>query len=295
MQELASDAGPKPLRIVYSSPGGWPASTSGDSAHIAVLDASFNPPTKAHLALATLPRIEQPRKEYDAHLLIYSVRNADKDPNRPGDAAPEQRLEMIVLLAQQMEEVLRARYAEQGREKAPSVAVGVCEEPLVFAKSTLVHRFLEQRQTLPGSPPTQLYWVMGSDTITRVLDPKYYGTEENMRRMAHQFFDVERTTMVCAERSDASVKGTAGDLDKPGDAAHRLVQENALAASAAQAGCIELRELDADAGRRSSTAVRKQLAASRGLPAPERCEQLAEMVPSMLATYLVDYGPYDAS
>ena len=71
MQELASDAGPKPLRIVYSSPGGWPASTSGDSAHIAVLDASFNPPTKAHLALATLPRIEQPRKEYDAHLLIY--------------------------------------------------------------------------------------------------------------------------------------------------------------------------------------------------------------------------------
>jgi nicotinamide-nucleotide adenylyltransferase len=74
------------------------------------LDSSFNPPTLAHLALAKAPappprsggaigEIKDESSGYDAHLLLLSIRNADK-PLKPGDATHLQRLEMMFFFAQ---------------------------------------------------------------------------------------------------------------------------------------------------------------------------------------------------
>src|SRR4051794_37180912 len=65
--------------------------------HILVLDSSFNPPTVAHRALALIPT-GTAASEPDAMLLLLSVTNADKVP-KSGDALPEQRLEMMELVA----------------------------------------------------------------------------------------------------------------------------------------------------------------------------------------------------
>ncbi|KAI0348751.1 hypothetical protein OH77DRAFT_1432625 [Trametes cingulata] len=79
--------------------------TAPPTLHISVLDSSFNPPTLAHLALANalppppadVPPGSQP-DDFDARLLLLSVRNADKQL-KPGDATYEQHMEMMVLLA----------------------------------------------------------------------------------------------------------------------------------------------------------------------------------------------------
>jgi len=88
---------PSPFQLVFSSHPGWPRPAPGASVkpsrstspsqprelRISCLDSSFNPPTRAHQALASAPyplaKADQWQGgEYDAHLLLLSVRNVDK-------------------------------------------------------------------------------------------------------------------------------------------------------------------------------------------------------------------------
>lgn len=268
-------ATPKPpLRVVYSTRAQWPA----DASHIAVLDASFNPPTKAHLGLAMMPRTLAPIAHFDAHLLVFSVRNADKGGGRAGDATPQERVEMIELLAKQMEADLAAKDA------APNVAVAVVDEPLVFAKSTLVRNHFE----LPES--VQLAFLMGGDTITRVFTPKYYGSESRLEEMCARFFGTERSHILCATRSDASVQARASSAppDEDGDA-HELrawLDGNAAARRWIKAGSIEIRTLASSVAAYSSTAVRRLLASGG------EAKALHDMVPATLVEYLLERRPY---
>ena len=91
---------PHPRPNPHSPPGpGSPITTTAVSdLPVAVLDSSFNPPTLAHRALASLPAASSPT---GARLLLLSVRNADKVPH-PGDASPVQRVEMMVHLAHEV-------------------------------------------------------------------------------------------------------------------------------------------------------------------------------------------------
>lgn len=271
----------KRLRVVYSTRPDWDA-LSGER-HYAVLDASFNPPTRAHLALASMPRSATDSKAlYDAHILIFSVRNADKGRGRPGDASPLQRLEMIELLAKQLEKDL----------PKPNVAVALVDEPLVFAKSTLIH------ETLAKDAPLHLHYLMGSDTITRVFQPKYYASEAHLASSCTKFFEEEQSVMVCAERSAESVTGHAGHPDWSGDEA-RSDELRTLLASAGPAhdwykrGAIQLRHLDPDAARHSSTAVRQFL---QEVPTGDAARTaLCQMVPDTLVDYLLAHNTYKKS
>ena len=107
--------------------------------HISVLDASFNPPTLAHLALAnSLPPQTSPGypPDFDARLLLLSVRNADKQL-KPTDATYEQRIEMLVLLAHDLARS-SARSVPDAAPHEANVAVapfggrveGICGEEL---------------------------------------------------------------------------------------------------------------------------------------------------------------------
>lgn len=113
-------------------------------------------------------------------------------------------------MARDLEDKLRASGV---KEEGVNVAVGVCEEPLMKDKSTLVHGWLavqeQQQQQEAGSPAApaagplaQLNWVVGFDTITRFFDLKYYPSPSAFSEACDRFFTQEGTTFVCARRGD---------------------------------------------------------------------------------------------
>src|SRR6266436_1433386 len=139
---------PHPRPNPHSPPGpGSPITTTAVSdLPVAVLDSSFNPPTLAHRALASLPAASSPT---GARLLLLSVRNADKVPH-PGDASPVQRVEMMVHLAHEV-----------------NAAVGLVDAPAFVHKAEIL------RAALPAG--ARLTFVQGIDTLERFLAPRYYG------------------------------------------------------------------------------------------------------------------------
>ncbi|KAH9856626.1 Nucleotidylyl transferase [Lenzites betulinus] len=232
------------IELIHTSHSRWPlpphpASTLAPSLHISVLDSSFNPPTLAHLALAnTLPPPTTdvpPSKrshDFDARLLLLSVRNADKQL-KPGDATYEQRTEMMVLLAHELarahaRDVPAAQAqvgtptsdsAEPEQKHEPNVAVAIIDEPTFVGKSTILHTFLCARiasllspatspgVSIPSSPPApapKLTFLMGTDTVARLFAPRYYASEPDMRVALRRFLspapEGEDSRLVCARR-----------------------------------------------------------------------------------------------
>ncbi|ORY34925.1 hypothetical protein BCR39DRAFT_137700 [Naematelia encephala] len=145
---------PGALYLTYKSCSTWPlpshTGTSSDSpVHISILDSSFNPPTLAHLAIASSdPPPSSPSSSsssssslpYTARLLLFSIRNVDKKP-QPSDPSLEQRLSMVHLLAQRIPDL--------------PIAVGILDEPTFAGKSHVVHNFLKTISTSTSSTSTE--------------------------------------------------------------------------------------------------------------------------------------------
>ncbi|CDO71837.1 hypothetical protein BN946_scf184939.g61 [Trametes cinnabarina] len=216
------------IELVHTSHPRWPlppqpSQPPYSTFHISVLDSSFNPPTLAHLALAnTLPQppAEAPpstssaSRDFDARLLLLSVRNADKQL-KPGDATYEQRIEMMVLLAHDLARS-RARSVPAAPEHfpespshEPNVAVAIIDEPTFVGKSAILRDFLTRRisdllglaeAALPPSP--KLTFLMGTDTIVRLFAPRYYADEETMVAALRRFLSPEGddARIICARR-----------------------------------------------------------------------------------------------
>lgn len=226
---------------------------------ISILDSSFNPPTLAHLALASVPSsvcatptdvtgAPQDIPEYDARLLLLSVRNADK-ALKPNDATYAQRLEMMMLLAEdvsssQAQLALAAVQPDHstapGVPAHPNVAVAIIDEPTFVGKSRVLHEWLQTRlaslansrtseesvhrplDTPPSSiPRPELTFLVGIDTLERIIAVRYYGdSEDNMRQSLQQFLSAQRdgSRLVCARRI------TPGSLESPRDRERRVCQ-----------------------------------------------------------------------
>lgn len=107
LSAVLQSSSPSPFELVFRSTTSWPfpskptSSPRSGSARpmelkISCLDSSFNPPTRAHLALATAPYPSSETGygeakaggEYDGHLLLLSVKNVDK-VLQTGDATYE--------------------------------------------------------------------------------------------------------------------------------------------------------------------------------------------------------------
>jgi nicotinamide-nucleotide adenylyltransferase len=144
-------------------------STPPNHTTLHILDSSFNPPTKAHLNLAEWSR---PRTV----LLLLAIQNADKPPK---PVSFDHRLAMMNLLAQEIE-----------HHGGTSVLIALSKHA----------RFVDKaRDVLLSFPEMQkVVWLVGYDTLIRVLDQKYYpGTLEDSLR---GFW--ERNRLVCAIRGD---------------------------------------------------------------------------------------------
>ncbi|KAI0360182.1 Nucleotidylyl transferase [Trametes cingulata] len=229
------------VELVHISHPRWPLPphrTASPTLHISVLDSSFNPPTLAHLALANtlpppstdVPPASQP-DDFDARLLLLSVRNADKQL-KPGDATYEQRMEMMVLLAHDLARAhardvpaaqAESRALDESAPHEPNVAVAIIDEPTFVGKSAILRDFLTKRiaellnpaqvtaaspSVLPPSP--KLTFLMGTDTIVRLFAPRYYASEDAMMAALRRFLssDGDDSRILCARRVSAAIPRT---------------------------------------------------------------------------------------
>lgn len=250
--------GISPVELVYTAHEHWPF-RPGQTTHtrptlrISVLDASFNPPTLAHLALVnsfplsgppwrsagTSPSVEP----YDAHMLLLSVRNADK-LLKSGDATFVQRLEMMRLLSHDVRSTDTADSGDESLQTSGNVAIGIIDEPTFVGKSTLLLRFLrtrlatvvesshspssisDERDVSCSFPSPKLTFLLGFDTFVRLFSPKYYPSERAMVQMVRIFLssDQEDCRIVCAYRRSASAdKMTQEIQNKLFEVAHEFI------------------------------------------------------------------------
>ncbi|KAF8134969.1 Nucleotidylyl transferase, partial [Boletus edulis] len=232
--------GISPVELVYAAHEHWPfrpghAVHTRPSLHISVLDASFNPPTLAHLALAnSFPPLSHqrslatsaPAESYDARMLLLSVRNADK-VLKPGDATFVQRLEMMRLLSHDMRSIETSESSGVSfPQMSDNVAVAIIDEPTFVGKSTVLLHFLKKRlaavvesSSSPNStsinrdasylfPSPKLTFLLGFDTLIRLFSPRYYPSEQVMVQMLRTFLspDKEDCRVVCAYRNVSADK-----------------------------------------------------------------------------------------
>lgn len=221
------------VELVHQSHERWPlpvspsAGKAPDILRISVLDSSFNPPTRAHLALANLPipphqESPQATDDYDAHLLLLSVRNVDKTL-KSSDASYIQRLEMMKLLES---EVGQAQAVNPN--SPPNFAVAVLDEPTFVGKASILLDFLHYRLStfLPPDPApmliatrphVELTFVVGFDTLERLFAPRYYDSEQAMEHALSDFFSPNEhdCRILCAHRSMQGLStAKAGDVEE---------------------------------------------------------------------------------
>lgn len=195
------------FELVFASHPEWPfapsSSTSDRSSRqltISCLDSSFNPPTKAHLemALSPFPRKSDEEGEYDALLLLLSAKNVDK-VLKDGDASFEsvvfsplltscvqfseghstfrQRLQMIHLMAVHI--LSLAKNPPNGPKAWSNVAIGLLSEPVFVEKDKVIRDFFKKRDEGKKVKNVRLAWLIGTDTLGRVLNPRCkFSTDE---------------------------------------------------------------------------------------------------------------------
>lgn len=237
------------VELIHTSHSRWPlppvSPHRAPTLQISVLDSSFNPPTLAHLAIANLRPPSPPAPssalassssdDFDARLLLLSVRNVDKQL-KPGDATFEQRMEMMVLLAQDLARTTDASIptspdSDFPRSSSPhpettnhklNVAVAIINEPTFVGKSAVLLDFLHHRIAnlqpksglVPPDPSNEppfpkLTFLMGTDTIVRLFASRYYADEEAMKAALRRFLSpVENDSrLICARRLSKGVTG----------------------------------------------------------------------------------------
>jgi nicotinic acid mononucleotide adenylyltransferase len=122
---------------------------SGGRGHkLGVFPASFNPPTKAHEALV---RAAQRVIPLDECLLLLDLKAMDK---KIFGASWEDRLVMLLIL-----------FGEEA-----TCSVGVCNRGLFLEKVDILRRVYPR--------DTEIYFIVGHDTMVRILDHKYYGNRD---------------------------------------------------------------------------------------------------------------------
>lgn len=314
----------------------WPISKPSGPIRISLLDSSFNPPTKAHLALASScpPRarhISPQSKEvhedhsfpndaskklgsqqgaiYDAHMLLLSVTNADKKLKQ-GDATYDQRLEMMILLS---EEIQRADTA------AMNICVAAIDEPTFVGKSRKLRQAItSQIESLPNdqdrdtpqssfSPREEfsLYFVLGFDTVTRLFDPRYYGSIEAMRSSLRSFFTPVSeggldSYVVCARRQRSTSMEVRKQRDEVDDQDNTIPQDKLLNEEELQfflsvevrdyweSGRVSLmKDIDPELQAMSSTLARNAQVSIAG-----RNEELRRLLPVAVVEYVLEQALY---
>lgn len=202
----------RPFQLIQPhAPTPTPSSTAAarKCRTLVVLDSSFNPPTLAHLQMATsaLQNLREQQSIAAALrggsaaqrrgladdvrlLLLLAVNNADKAPK---PATFEERLLMMGAFAgdiqrawrthgkqtEAKEEDKRAHAQEHEDETTLPVDIGLTTFPYFHDKSAAIaaspeYDFNSTQTDNTGSPHTSQIFLAGYDTLIRIFTPKYY-------------------------------------------------------------------------------------------------------------------------
>lgn len=138
------------IQIVKRGTGGIKYTKGGV---LGVLPASFNPPTAAHEALVREAGAAVP---FDEILLVQDQQAMDKE-----------------LYGAQLADRLLMLLALFGADRR--ISVGIANRGLFLDKVEALKNIYQKN--------TQIYFIVGYDTITRVLDPAYYADREESVRL----------------------------------------------------------------------------------------------------------------
>ncbi len=152
-----------------------------------VLDSSFNPPTRAHLRMATSAILHLKHRESHGGLggglrllLLLSVNNADKSPK---PEAFGQRLAMMWAFANDVQRSVGvddedgASRSPQSESGALSVDLGLATVPYFHDKSAALAStgfYSGQLNENHDGGKTEQVFLVGYDTLIRIFNPKYY-------------------------------------------------------------------------------------------------------------------------
>lgn len=259
---LASSA---TFHLVHSVSPAQASSTSGSSAPktLFILDSSFNPPSNAHLSLATSALRASQERYPTPHrlLLLFSVHNADKSP---APAAFEQRLAMMMVFAEDI--------ARRMQTDATDIDIGLTTQPYYNDKSTAI----EDTDAYTGNP--QHIHLVGYDTFVRIFEPKYYKGHTPPLSALTEFFS--RHGLRITSRPEEQW----GETEEQKEFWRKLARGDMEADGARKewADRIEMVESDADGVGVSSTSIRQAVSKSDWQTVRQMCtESVAEWTEEM--------------
>ncbi|KAL2352781.1 hypothetical protein BJ546DRAFT_1027821 [Cryomyces antarcticus] len=164
-----------------------------------ILDSSFNPPSIAHLALAT-SALTSASSQHHARphrlLLLFSTHNADKAPSA---ASFPQRLVLMTLLAEDLLSTFQPPSSSApAHEDADALAVdiGLTTAPYYTDKSAAI-----AASDVYPSHPVHIHLV-GFDTLTRFFNAKYYPDFDPPLSAVAPFFDAGHRLRVTLRPDD---------------------------------------------------------------------------------------------
>lgn len=277
-------ASPSKFRVVRTV-----NATSTQPRTLYILDSSFNPPSVAHLTLATSALKQHALSESAPYrlLLLFSTHNADKAPS---PASFVQRMALMAVFAEDLSQHLNKAPSGQHPDLADiSIDIGLTKEPYYSDKSAAI------KETAPpfySSDPIHIHLV-GYDTLIRFCNPKYYPEHDPPLSALRPFFDAGhklRVTQRPADPSDAS-SNEFGTIEEQETYLQRLRdgEQEKAGFKPAWGEKIDMAQAEEGVGI-SSTRVRN--AATEG-----KWDQVSELCTEGVAAWLKDQALYseDAS
>ncbi|KAL3427719.1 cytidylyltransferase family protein [Phlyctema vagabunda] len=187
-----------------------PPRSSQSIKRLYILDSSFNPPTLAHLHIAT-SSIASPCRL----LLLLAIQNADKAPKPL--SFPE-RLHLLTIFASSLSKRPQqqdgSRPEHDGQDLGLGIDIGVTKLPYFHSKASSIRQSGEY-----ATDPEQIH-LTGFDTLIRILDPKYY--DHGRLDVLQGFFETSRLNVTLrdggqwgerAQQEDLLRKIASGELE----------------------------------------------------------------------------------
>ncbi|CAE7192953.1 hypothetical protein CFE70_007094 [Pyrenophora teres f. teres 0-1] len=175
-------------------------STTTQPKTLYILDSSFNPPSIAHLTLATSALKQSVASEQSPYrlLLLFSTHNADKAPS---PASFVQRLALMTMFAEDLSQSLKTAEPPLSPDVSTiSIDIGLTKEPYYSDKSAAI-----ANATPPVYPSKPIHvHLVGYDTLIRFCNPKYYPKHHPPLSALKPFFDANHKLRVTQRPADAS-------------------------------------------------------------------------------------------
>lgn len=227
-----------------------------------ILDSSFNPPSVAHLSLATsaIFRENNPDSRPYRLLLLFSTQNADKAPS---PASFEERLVMMTALAEDLADNINRGLGNESRGTSGSLGtsqipidVGLTTAPYYTDKSVAISN---SGTKYYKSKPVHIH-LLGYDTLTRFLAPKYYPTHSPPLSALAPFFNAGHKLLVTERPASASDSSSSsfGSVEEQRSFVHNLSEGSLESDGFKKAWAPQVEMVPAGAGVGvSSTKVRR--------------------------------------